>query len=100
MVSARRYGVRVLSTKEKPPNERILFITTGGTIASSRGEEGFSPPTLAGADLLQAVPELDGLGQIQIQPVLNIDSSNMQPENWVTMAETVFAARDDYDGGA
>ncbi|MFY9188183.1 MAG: asparaginase [bacterium] len=77
--------------------KRILFITTGGTIASSRGEEGFSP-TLAGADLLQAVPELDGLGQIQIQPVLNIDSSNMQPENWVTMAETVFAARDDYDG--
>jgi len=77
--------------------KRILFITTGGTISSSLGEEGFSP-TLAGKDLLQAVPELNGLCQILIQPLMNIDSSNIQPENWITIAETVFAALDDYDG--
>lgn len=76
--------------------KQILFITTGGTIASSRGEEGFSP-TLAGEDLLRAVPELDGLCQIRIKPLMNIDSSNMQPENWITIAETVFAALDQYD---
>jgi len=77
--------------------KKILFITTGGTIASLPGEEGLAPAQ-RGEDLLRAVPQLAGLCQIDIRPLFNIDSSNMQPENWVTMAETSFAALKDYDG--
>jgi L-asparaginase len=77
--------------------KKIFFITTGGTIASSPGEEGLAPAQ-TGEDLLRAVPQLDRLCHISIRPLLNIDSSNMQPENWVTIAETAFAALDDYDG--
>ncbi|HHW54775.1 MAG: asparaginase [bacterium] len=77
--------------------KKILFITTGGTIASAPGKEGLAPAQ-SGEDLLQAVPGLARLCHIDIRPLLNMDSSNMQPENWVTIAEAAFLALDNYDG--
>ena len=77
--------------------KRILFLTTGGTIASSSSGDGLIP-TLPGEELLKYIPELSELCEFDIEQVMNIDSSNMQPEDWVTIAHRVYDRIGKYDG--
>jgi L-asparaginase len=44
--------------------ERVLVLSTGGTIASTAGENGASP-TKAGEQLVEAVPELDDRAEVE-----------------------------------
>ena len=77
--------------------KKILFIATGGTIASTQKEEGLAP-TLTADDLIEAVPGIGDVCGISTRMLMNIDSSNMQPEDWVDIAECVFAELGNYDG--
>lgn len=77
--------------------KKILLISTGGTIASTPTENGLTP-TVSGADMVQLIPELEGLCEIRYTELLNLDSSNMQPEEWAAMASAVFTALSIYDG--
>ncbi len=77
--------------------KKILLLTTGGTIASGGGD-GRLRPQLPGRALLDAVPALERRFDITHRDLLNLDSSNMQPEEWQTIARAVFAALPDYDG--
>jgi L-asparaginase len=77
--------------------KKILFISTGGTIASTQKEEGMAP-TLTAEDLISAVPGIREVCDIDTRLLMNIDSSNMQPEDWVIIAECIFEALRDYDG--
>ena len=77
--------------------KHILMLSTGGTIASEPTDHGLSPE-LSGNDLLALIPELEGLCRISCKEILNIDSSNMQPEHWIRMAHAVSEAQDAYDG--
>jgi len=77
--------------------KKILFISTGGTIASTQKEEGMAP-TLTAEDLISAVPGIREVCDIDTRLLMNIDSSNMQPEDWVIIAECIFDALRDYDG--
>jgi len=78
--------------------KRILMLTTGGTIASLPTAEGLAPG-LDGAALARLLPSgvLDHY-QIEIQDILHLDSSNIQPEEWQTIARHIFDNRLDYDG--
>lgn len=77
--------------------KKILLISTGGTIASTPTENGLTP-TVSGADMVRLIPELEGLCEIRYTELLNLDSSNMQPEEWSAMASAVFTALSVYDG--
>ncbi|MBQ7460337.1 MAG: asparaginase [Oscillospiraceae bacterium] len=74
--------------------KKILLLTTGGTISSRLMGEGLEPdPKL---DLL---PEsLKASYEVTVKSILNLDSSNIQPEEWQLVAEEVFKAKDSYDG--
>ena len=65
------------------------MITTGGTIASQEGEDGLEPKT-TGQQMLDLIPELQGLCEIDCVDLLNLDSTNMQPEEWAVMAKAAF----------
>ena len=79
---------------------RILLIYTGGTIGMNRN------PLTGGLEpfrfelLLSRVPELQQIdaeiGTYQFQPP--IDSSNMSPERWCSLAHVVADNYDAYDG--
>lgn len=71
--------------------KKILMISTGGTIASTPSDNGLTP-TVKGEDMIRLIPELDGLCEVHISELLNLDSSNMQPEDWVAMASAAFTA--------
>ena len=77
--------------------KKILMLSTGGTIASVEGDNGLEPQIGAHA-LISLVPELEGLCAIETKEVLNIDSSNIEPENWSLLAKNVAAEYENYDG--
>lgn len=77
--------------------KKILLIATGGTIASRDTENGLVPFEKPEA-LLEAVPEIAEICQADAVQVLNLDSTNMRPENWLRMAETVKEHYGEYDG--
>ncbi len=77
--------------------KRILLLATGGTIASRNMGEGLTP-ALTAEDLLESVPEIRTLAEVVTEQVCNLDSTNMRPEDWVTVAKRVQAAYGDYDG--
>lgn len=77
--------------------KRILLIATGGTIASAEDGHGLSP-ALTGAELARAVPEIAALADIGVAQLMNIDSTDMRPRDWLRIARAVAGSYDDYDG--
>ncbi len=76
---------------------RLLLIATGGTIASVQSHHGLTPGI--GAQQLEAyLGQLSHRYHINSLNLFNIDSTNMQPEYWVKIAETVAAEYNHYDG--
>ncbi|MEA4928112.1 MAG: asparaginase [Candidatus Limiplasma sp.] len=76
--------------------KRLALLATGGTIACTPGAHGLTP-TLTAADLLKPVE--DSLPcEVVPQDVFLMDSSNMQPEEWSTLARAVDEALRDCDG--
>ncbi len=82
---------------KNPSLKNILFLSTGGTIAAGLRGDGLVPVLDAG-DLLTFVPELKSICNINHLSILNLDSSNMQPEEWKHIALEVFKGLKKYDG--
>ena len=77
---------------------RILLLTTGGTIASLPTAEGLAPG-LDGEELARMLPQ--GILEhydVTVRDILHLDSSNIQPEEWQTIARHVFENRMEYSG--
>lgn len=77
--------------------KRILMIGTGGTIASTQTEYGLAPG-LTPADILSYIPAVRQVCEIDTIQVCNLDSTNVTPEHWRLMAETVEEHYEEYDG--
>lgn len=77
--------------------KKILLIATGGTIASHSGAEGLTPK-IAAEGLLKCVPEVFEFCQPSAIQIYNIDSTNVTPEHWIKLAQTIRDHYDAYDG--
>lgn len=77
--------------------KRILMVETGGTIAAEMTEAGLAPG-LRGTDLLAYVPDLRHLCRVDCLQVFSIDSTNMTPDHWLTVARAIQERYGDYDG--
>ncbi len=79
--------------------KRILIIHTGGTFGMVPMEPS---RTLAPADvqdrLLAHVPEITRIADIETEVVFNLDSSNMTPAHWRSLAAFIADRADRYDG--
>jgi L-asparaginase len=51
-----------------------------------------------GATVLEHVPELARIADIDTRMLFNLDSSDLAPSHWMDLARAVFDARDDYKG--
>ncbi len=67
---------------------KILFITTGGTIASAKTEKGLAP-SLQGDALIEALPEINELCEAQTLPLYHIDSTDLAPKHWLGLAKAI-----------
>jgi len=74
---------------------KVLLLHTGGTL----GMVG-TPlvPDAYGSRLLDAVPELLQIADIDIDIVCNLDSSDLGPAEWGSLASTIAACHEAYDG--
>ncbi|MGG3985872.1 asparaginase [Heyndrickxia faecalis] len=77
--------------------KKILLLATGGTIASVEGDEGLKPG-LSGEDLLKYFQRAALSADVTAKILMNRDSTNMQPEHWVQIAEAVAEHYEQYDG--
>lgn len=75
----------------------ILMIATGGTIASAEDGNGLAP-ALSGEELAGYVPEIAEVCDLDIVQLMNIDSTNMRPRDWLRMAACIQEHYDAYDG--
>lgn len=77
--------------------KNILLLSTGGTIASTNSEAGLVPG-LSAEEIIGYIPSLKSLCHIACKTLFNLDSSNIQPEEWRVIAQEVFKGLSDYDG--
>lgn len=77
--------------------KKVLILATGGTIASVSGEAGLVPDE-APRGLMEVLEGFRGFYDIEFRSILNMDSSNIQAEEWGLIAREVFAAMPNYDG--
>ena len=69
--------------------KRVLVIVTGGTISAKLVKGIWKPGKLNEKGLLKFIPELRDFAQIHSLDLFNIDSSNMQPRDWIKIAEAI-----------
>lgn len=77
--------------------KKILLISTGGTIASTISENGLTP-TIKPKEMLNYLKNIGELCEIDTYQLLNIDSTNIQPEHWLEIVDFIKEKYDFYDG--
>ena len=77
--------------------KKILLIGTGGTIASEMSGDGLAPE-LTATELLRFVPRIASFCDVDCVQPFSLDSTNMRPENWLSIAAAIRQHYDDYDG--
>lgn len=77
--------------------KKLLLLSTGGTVASLEGENGLVPG-MEPDQLLSYIPDLNEHCQIDSKSLMNLDSTNMQPECWIEMAKAIEEHYNEYDG--
>ena len=78
---------------------KILLVHTGGTLMMSSGDA--NQPLEVGdyaEDLIAKVPVLGEIADIDTHILSQIDSSDMQPERWIALAEVIHESLPNYDG--
>jgi len=84
---------------------RLLLLLTGGTMLmrptpateSARGRITLDEER-TNRDLLAEVPSLGRIADLDTRILFNMDSANMQPKDWLTLAQAVHEAIPSYDG--
>ncbi len=81
-------------------NNSILLIFTGGTVSMGENSENHSLSPLTTEQVLSYIPELQlmhvNIGSYSFSPL--IDSSDIQPENWIKIADVINENYEKYDG--
>ena len=77
--------------------KKVLFIATGGTIASKRSHHGLKPQ-ITPEELIGYIPQVQSFCEVDTIQLLNLDSTNMEPKHWKMMVHTIREHYDAYDG--
>ena len=69
--------------------KKLLFIGTGGTIASEINGDALSP-ALSAKQLLRHVPEVSEICDIDAVQLFTADSTNITPKHWILLANDII----------
>ena len=77
--------------------KKILILNTGGTLTCKSAENGLSPD-LKINEILETLKEVVKDFNVSFEDLFALDSSNVQPEEWVLLAEKLYEKHLIYDG--
>ena len=77
--------------------KKLLLITTGGTIASVSTDKGLAPG-LQAKDILEYVKFRKFDFELDTISLFSIDSTDIRPEHWLLIKQTIKESYDKYDG--
>jgi len=75
-------------------NAKICLIYTGGTIGMHRDSHGVLRPPENPDSFLQLAPELEEIAAFDFIPLMNKDSTNMNPGDWMDIAQAIYDKRE------
>lgn len=71
----------------------VYVLSTGGTIAgsgsSSTDLSNYKPGAILGEQLVKAVPQIAQIADVRVEQIVNVNSSDITIENWLTMAKRI-----------
>ncbi len=77
---------------------RILVIGTGGAITARPVDGRWSYGEMPVQELIQTTARIKEHFDVSATNLFRMDSSDMKPENWLTLANTIYYKMKDYDG--
>ena len=77
--------------------KRILMLATGGTIASKESGSGLAP-AISSQELLEHVPQIAQLCQVETVQLFNLDSTCILPSHWLELAQAIKSRYEEFDG--
>lgn len=77
--------------------KKILLLTTGGTIASKISDDGLKPE-VTGEYILKIIGGITSFYNVVLKELMLKDSTNIQPEDWQTIARSISMNAGDFDG--
>lgn len=80
-------------------SNKVLILHTGGTLGMRpREPDRALEPDEFGSTVLEHVPELRQLAEIETRVLHNLDSTDLRPEHWGELAHAIVEAAAGYDG--
>ena len=71
------------------------MLSTGGTIAgsgsSSTDLSNYKPGAILGEQLVKAVPQIAQIADVRVEQIVNVSSSDITIDNWLTLAKRIQA---------
>ncbi len=77
----------------QPAKPIVYVLSTGGTIAgsgsSSTDLSNYKPGAILGEQLVKAVPQIAQIADVRVEQIVNVNSSDITIENWLTLAKRI-----------
>lgn len=73
----------------------VYVLSTGGTIAgsgsSSTDLSNYKPGAILGEQLVKAVPQISQIADVRVEQIVNVNSSDITIDNWLTLTRRIHA---------
>ena len=77
--------------------KKILIINTGGTFSSQATDDGLAP-AIKGSGVLERLGSVSGDIELSAEDYCSLDSANILPEDWISLADRIGGSVGEYDG--
>ena len=96
ILAATLVALAVATAAPAQPAKPIVYVlSTGGTIAgsgsSSTDLSNYKPGAILGEQLVKAVPQIAQIADVRVEQIVNVNSSDITIENWLTLAKRIHA---------
>jgi L-asparaginase len=85
----------LLEASAQPAKPIVYVLSTGGTIAgagsSSTDLSNYKPGSILGEQLVKAVPQISQIADVRVEQIVNVNSSDITIENWLTLTRRIHA---------
>ncbi len=78
--------------------KKILILGFGGTIAMIPDENGVLHPAKSIDEMITIVPSLGEIADVTVKQLVNLDSTNLNPNHWVLLIDEIEKNHQSYDG--